>query len=278
MVTDSARVTEKGELPLSGLRVVVTRAAEQSSGLTMRLRALGAIPIECSAISIAPLDDFAQLDAAIARLDTYDWVVFTSVNGVTAFTSRMEAFGKERADLCARRLAAIGLATRAALLEAGCQPEFMPDNYVAETIVEQIGDVRGCRMLVPKADIARKALGEGLRRKGASVDEVDAYRTVSGEGTLALKSLLQTGGVDAVTFTSSSTVRYTLRGLVKAGLEETQAVDLLNSTAIVCIGPITAQTAHGCGLGVAAVADEYTTQGLVDAVIRVFAAPKERSV
>lgn len=277
MITDREQVTGRRELPLTGRRIVVTRAGEQSRGLTMRLHALGATPIECPAISIAPLHDFTQLDAAIARLETYDWVVFTSVNGVAAFTSRMEVLGKERAELCGRKIAAIGPATRAALVESGCQPDFMPDSYVAEAIVEQVGDVRDCRVLLPRADIARQALAVGLRQKGASVDEVDAYRTVSGEGALALKNLLQTGAVDAVTFTSSSTVRYTLRGLVESGLDGTHAIDLLNGTTIVCIGPITAQTANESGLIVAAVADEYTTHGLVDALIRVFAAGNERS-
>jgi len=277
MITDSDQVTEKTELPLAGRRIIVTRSVEQSSSLIMRLRALGATPIQCPVISIAQLDDFAQLDAAISRLETYDWVIFTSVNGVAAFTSRMEALGKDRADLCARKLAAIGPATRAALVESGCRPDFMPDSYVAESIVEQIGDVRGCRVLLPRADIAREALAEGLHRKGASVDEVDAYRTVSGAGPLALKDLLQAGAADAITFTSSSTVRYTLRGLAEAGLDGMQALDLLNSTAIVCIGPITTQTAKECGLNVAAVADEYTTDGLIGALIRVFATGNERN-
>jgi uroporphyrinogen-III synthase len=277
MITDSEQVIEKTELPLAGRRIVVTRAVEQSSSLIIRLRALGATPIECPAISIAPLHEFTRLDAAISRLETYDWVVFTSVNGVMAFTSRMEALGKQKGDLCARKLAAIGPATRAALIEAGCQPDFMPNSYVAESIVEQIGDVTGCRVLLPRADIAREMLAGGLRQKGASVDEVDAYRTVSGEGPLALKSLLQASAVDAVTFTSSSTVRYTLRGLAEAGLDETQALELLNGATIVCIGPITAQTANECGLKIAAVADEYTTDGLIEALVRVFATGNERN-
>lgn len=277
MITDSGQVTERTGLPLAGRRIVVTRSVEQSRGLIMRLSALGATPIECPAISIAPLQDFAQLDAAISRLETYDWVIFTSVNGVAAFTSRMESLGKDRTDLCARKLAAIGPATRAALIESGCPPDFMPGSYVAESIVEQIGDVRGRRVLLPRADIAREALAEGLRQKGASVDEVDAYRTVSGQGLLALKDLLQAGAADAVTFTSSSTVRYTLRGLAEAGLDGMQALDLLNGTTIVCIGPITAQTAKECGLKVTAVADEYTTDGLIGALIRVFAAGNERN-
>jgi uroporphyrinogen-III synthase len=258
------------DLPLIGRRIAVTRAGEQAGDLIADLRALGATPVECPAISIAPLEDFAELDAAISRFETYDWVIFTSVNGVAAVASRMQALGVGQSALCARKLAAIGPATQQALVDLGCQPDFMPDSYVAEAIVEQIGDVRGCRVLLPRADIARKALGVGLRERGAIVDEVAAYRTVTGSGISTLAGVLREGGVDAVTFTSSSTVRYTVEGLVASGWAREQAVELLNDTAIVCIGPITAQTASEYGLKVAAIGEEYTGRGLVDALVRLF--------
>lgn len=273
-MVDPQQAVAEPYLPLAGRQIVVTRASEQSDDLIARLRDLGATPIECPAISIAPLPDFTELDAAISRLETYDWVIFTSVNGVTAVASRMSALGVDKAVLCSRNLAVIGPATQEALVELGCQPRFMPDSYVAEAIVEQIGDVSGCRVLLPRADIARKALATGLREKGALVDEVDAYRTVTGAGIAALADLLRTGTADAVTFTSSSTVRYTIDGLVASGWETGQAVELLNASAIVCIGPITAQTAREYGLNVAAVADEYTARGLVGALTRLFAADK----
>lgn len=260
-------------LPLQGKRIAVTRAREQSATLVEQLRALGALPVECPAIRIAPLSDFARLDAAIDNLASYDWVVFTSVNGVQAVASRMIELGRDISLLAARKLAAIGPATAAQLKERGLAPTFMPDSYVAEAIIEQIGDVDGCRVLLPRADIARHALAEGLRERGAQVDEVAAYRTVQDGGGRALLGILRSGSIDAVTFTSSSTVRYTISSLAEAGAGEQEAVDLLKSAAVVCIGPITAATATECGLRVTAVAEEYTTKGLVKTLVQLFAHP-----
>lgn len=260
------------EVSLAGRRIVVTRAREQAGSLVTRLLALGAEPVECPAISIAPLPDFTELDTAVASIETYDWVIFTSVNGVKAFSSRMASLGKDRSLLCGRRLAAIGPATKKALEELGCTTDFMPTSYVAEAIVEQIGDVEGCRVLLPRADIARDALGNGLRDRGATVTEVDAYRTKGGEGGSVLARMLQAGSIDAITFTSSSTVRYTFLSLIESGLSETAARELLNSTSVVCIGPITAGTAQELGLKITAVADEYTTGGLVRTLLRLFGA------
>ena len=263
-------------LPLQGRRIVVTRAREQAASLVEKLRTLGAEPLECPAISIAPLEDFTELDAAISRLETYDWVIFTSVNGVDVFASRMSDLGVDPVVLRSRKLAAIGPATRARLEELGHVTTFMPDSYVAEAIVEQIGDVRDCRVLLPRADIARKALAEGLRQLGAHVDEVATYRTVHGDTAASLAEQLARRTVDAITFTSSSTVRYTVEGLVQTGLDESEAVELLNDAAVVCIGPITAATAEACGLNVLAVAGNYTTDGLVEALVTLFAG-EERS-
>ena len=258
-------------LPLQGRRIVVTRAREQASGLVKRLRDLGAEPLECPAISIAPLHDFGQLDAAIASLESYDWVIFTSANGVRAFVSRLRAIGREVSDLCARKIGAIGPATGAEIHALGCNPAFMPDTYVAEAIVEQIEDVEGCRILLPRADIARKALAIGLRDRGAYVDEVAAYRTVHSDEAISLAGMLATSSVDAVTFTSSSTVRYMIEGIVAAGYDKAQAIEMLNQAAVVCIGPITTATATECGLRVSAEAGEYTTNGLVEALVILFA-------
>jgi uroporphyrinogen-III synthase len=141
---------------------------------------------------------------------------------------------------------------------------------VAEAIVAQIGDMRGHRVLLPRADIARKALGEGLRGKGAEVDEVTAYRTVPGEGSGLLADLLREERLDAVTFSSSSTVRYTIESLADLTAGAEGAADLLNRTRVVCIGPVTAATAVEHGLRVAKVAAEYTSDGLVDALVELF--------
>ncbi len=277
MTASKGRDGTRLALPLAGRRIVVTRAREQAERLVERLRGHSAIPLEYPAISIAPLDDPGSLDKAVSRLEDYDWVIFTSVNGAQAFADRMLALGKDLEALCSRKLGAIGPATAEALVALGCPPDFVPGSYVAEAIIDQIGDIKGCRVLLPRADIARKALADGLRAKGAEVDEVAAYRTVHGEAASSLADLLVAGGVDAVTFTSSSTVRYTIDGLISAGLDLSQAIRLLNSTAIVCIGPITAGTAKECRLNVASVAEEYTSEGLVDALVKFFAGQLEEA-
>lgn len=257
--------------PLAGRRIAITRAEEQAAELAARLEALGAETIICPAIAIAPPADFAPLDRAIAGLSRYDWVIFTSANGVRALLSRMAALDYDVAALRRCRLGAIGPATARALAGHGLAAAFVPSTYVAEAIVEEIGDVAGRRILLPRADIAREALAAGLRARGALVDEVAAYRTIPGAGIERLRALLQAGAIHAVTFTSSSTVRYLLEGLAAAGLQDEEAAELVNRAAVVCIGPVTAETARRAGLRVDVVATRYTTAGLVEALAGWFA-------
>ncbi|HET7078833.1 MAG TPA: uroporphyrinogen-III synthase [Chloroflexia bacterium] len=251
---------------------MITRAHEQSGPLLAELRALGAEALECPAIAIAPPADYAPLDAALRALPGYDWLLFTSANGVRAAFDRMLDLDMGAGDPPAIRLpaglrvGAIGPATAATLAEYGVQADFVPDTYVAEAVVAQIGDVAGQRIVLPRADIARVALAEGLRAKGALVTQVDAYRTVPGAGNPRALALLAGGQVDAVAFTSSSTVRFFLDMLAEAGLDRAAARDALARTQVVCIGPITAATARECGIPVAAVADEYTAAGVVAAL------------
>ena len=274
---DEARAAGMGaaspaERPLAGHRIVVTRAHEQSAPLLAELRALGAEAMECPAIAIAPPADYAPLDAALRDLPGYDWLLFTSANGVRAAFDRMLELNLGAGDPPAiqlpagLRVGAIGPATAATLVEYGVRADFMPDTYVAEAVVAQIGDVVGQWILLPRADIARPALGDGLRAKGALVTQVDAYRTVPGAGNAQALALLATGQVDAVTFTSSSTVRFFLDMLAEAGLDRAATLSALARTHVVCIGPITAATARECGIPVAAVADEYTAAGVVTAL------------
>ena len=262
--------------PLHGKRIVVTRAEEQSGGLLARLRALGAEAIACPAIAIAPPSDFAPLDAAIARLHEYDWLIVTSVNGVRALLGRMTDLGYDSRALDQLRIGAIGPATAEALAAHGLRAHFVPREYVAEAILAEIGDVAGLRMLLPRADIARDALTVGLRARGASVDELAAYRTIPGDGARALVDRLRARAIDAITFTSSSTVRYLLDGLEAAGIDRAEARLLQADAAVVCIGPITAATAREEGLRVDAVAREYTIDGLVAALVEWFAQPAAR--
>jgi uroporphyrinogen III methyltransferase/synthase len=256
--------------PLQGKRIVVTRPEAQAGGLVARLRELGAEPIVCPAIAIVPPTDYTALDTAIAHLDTYDRLIVTSANGVRALLGRMAELGRDVGALTRLSIGAIGPATARALDEYRLRAGFVPTVYVAEAILDEIGDVAGQRILLPRADIAREALAVGLRAKGALVDEIAAYRTVPGDGARELVAQLQRQQIDAVTFTSSSTVRYLLDGLEAAGLERDVARALLQRSTIACIGPITAATAHAEGLRVDVEAREYTGEGLVVALVEWF--------
>jgi len=258
---------------LQGKRIAITRAEEQSAGLLARLSALGATSVVCPAIAIAPPADYTALDVAIGRLEQYDWLIVTSANGVRALLGRMDALGRRSAELAHLTIGAIGPATAEALAERGLHAGFVPSAYVAEAILAEIGDLAGKRILLPRADIARATLAVGLRAMGATVDEIAAYRTVPGPGARQLAGVLRAKALDAITFTSSSTVRYLLDGLEQAGIDRAEARTLLNETAIVCIGPITAATASEQGLRVDAVAQEYTAEGVVGALVKWFAHP-----
>jgi uroporphyrinogen-III synthase len=262
---------------LAGRRVLVTRPEAQSEGLLGRLRALGAEPVVCPTIRIEGPADWRPLDEAIGRLSGYDWVIFTSVNGVRFFFERLATLGArmeaqrslvlgERPEALrnsALRLGAIGPATSHALEAQGQQVAFVPSRYVAEAILEEIGLVAGLRILLPRADIARKALADGLRAQGALVDEVTAYRTVSAAGEEPLLPAGLAGGVDIATFTSPSTVAGFLALLEAAGRPVAQ---VLAGARIACIGPITARAAEEAGLRVDIVAEEHTVEGLLNAV------------
>ena len=252
---------------LSGRRVVVTRPEDQAEGLCSRLRALGAEPVEFPVIAIAPPEPGGPLDQAIARLSSYDWLIFTSVNGVECFWARVAASAELAAGsaqfpavavaaIGPAKVAAIGPATAAALRRRGVQVRLVPAEYWAEAILDEIGDVAGQSILLPRADIARPALADGLRARGARVDEVPAYRTVPTTPAPAAFDALR-AGVDVITFTSSSTVRNFVART--AGLN-------YGDPLVACIGPVTAATARELGLRVDVVAKEYTIEGLLKAL------------
>jgi uroporphyrinogen-III synthase len=254
--------------PLAGKRILVTRPRAQAADLCARLAALGAEPIVFPTIDIAPLEDTSLLDRAIDQLGRYHWIIFTSVNGVAAFWDRLTAAGKDVRALNGIHVAAIGPATAKALTDRGLQSRFIPDEYVAEAIVEGIGGVSGRRILLPRADIAREMLALALAQHGAVVDEIAAYRTLpAAPDPIGLSELRR--GVDAITFTSSSTVRNFI-ALVGQG-------DISPDTVIACIGPITANTARELGLRVDVVATEYTMAGLVQALADYFTREQEHA-
>jgi uroporphyrinogen III methyltransferase/synthase len=249
--------------PLFGKRVLVTRSREQAGSLSALLLEYGAEPVEVPVLEIAPPESYDPLDGAIGRLSGYDWVVFTSANGVKAFMGRLEALGLDVRALAGPRLAAIGPATAQELRGYHLKVDLVPPEYVAEEVVAALlsTGVAGRRVLLPRADLARDLLAVELEKAGALVDNVMAYRTVPAAGDLArLRERLSAGEIDVVTFTSSSTVRYLLAGLGDDG------ASLLTRPLVACIGPITAKTARELGLRVDVVAAEHTIPGLVEAL------------
>ncbi len=253
-------------LPLAGKRVLITRPPAQAPALAALLEAEGARVITLSAIGIEPVEDASALDAALQNMARYQWAIFTSVNGVRAVGERLAHLGLDWETFTHVCIAAIGPATAAALQAVGIAPQFVPGEYVAEAIAEGIGDVQGRRVLLPRADIAREALAVELRRKGAEVDEIAAYRTVVRPPDAEALARALAEHPEVITFTSSSTVR----GFV-ASLGGADPAEALRGVVVACIGPITAQTAREAGLSPQIVAETYTMPGLVQAIIRYFA-------
>ena len=257
--------------PLFGRRVVVTRARAQAGELSVELERFGAEVYEFPTIKIRSPEDFGPLDAAIRDLDSFGWIVFTSVNGVEAFEERLRHHGLDlRAVPRRAKIAAIGPATVRKIEEVGLRVDVVPEEYRAEALIEALeaGSLAGERVLIPRARVAREVLPEKLREAGAEVVVPPAYESFpSSEWKEDLAGLLEAGEVDCVTFTASSTVE----NLVGAfGPEE--AARLLAKTRVACIGPVTAETARGLGLRVDVEAEEYTIPGLVEAVTDLLAA------
>ncbi|MDN5361652.1 MAG: uroporphyrinogen methyltransferase / synthase [Moorella sp. (in: firmicutes)] len=248
--------------PLFGRRVVVTRPRAQAGGLSRCLAELGAEVLTCPVISTEPPADWQPLDAALEALQELDWIIFTSANGVRYFWQRLLEKCRDVRSLAGVKIAAIGPATSRALQERGIRADWQPEEYVAEAVAAGLGPLlRGQRVLLPRADIARPFLAADLRRQGAKATEVTAYRTVKvQEDAGYLKEMLSGGKVAAVTFTSSSTVRAFLELLGEG------ARDLLTGVDVFCIGPVTAATAREAGLKVTATAAKYTEEGLAQAI------------
>ncbi|MGB9802436.1 uroporphyrinogen-III C-methyltransferase [Desulfofundulus sp.] len=251
--------------PLFGTRVLVTRSQEQASQLSQAIEALGGEALEFPTIQIVEPESYEPMDTAIARLDSYRWIIFTSVNGVRFFFARLLQQGKDVRDLKGVNLCAIGPKTREALERYALKVTYVPDEYRAEQIIAGLKDriKPGERILLPRADIARKVLAELLSNLGAIVDEVVAYRTIpAGTDARLVRQMLAEGKIHIITFTSSSTVR----NFVKM-LEEDQLPRLLQGVTVACIGPVTAHTARELGLPVHVQARRYTIEGLLEVVV-----------
>ncbi len=251
--------------PLLGKRIVITRARAQASDLVQRLSRLGAECIECPTIKVVAPDSWQAFDRALKALDTYQWLVFTSVNGVQFFFDRLFSKGLDTRALGHLKTAAIGPVTAQRMHRFGLNTDIMPESYRAESIIEAFSKqpIDGIKVLLPRAKEARPILPLELERMGAQVDEVTAYQTIqSTEGSQDLIEQLRNGRIDMVTFTSSSTVQN-----FKALFPEEKIDALMSSVTVASIGPITAETAAKHGLASQIVADEYTIDGLCNAII-----------
>ncbi len=260
--------------PLFGRRVLVTRAREQAAELSRLLVEQGAEPVECPTIRIVPPDSWAELDKAIAGLSQYQWLVFTSVNGVKPFMDRLRHRKLDGRAVAGLRLCCIGPRTAEALAEYGLRADLMPSEYQAEGLVEAMkaAGVKGQRVLIPRAAVARELLPEQLRELGAEVHVVTAYRTVLPEvETDRVKDLLRKQALHVLTFASSSTVR-NFCGLF-SGRDEMRR--LTAGLVVACIGPITAKTAAEEGLSVTVTAHENTIPALVEAIVQHLSTSRE---
>lgn len=252
--------------PLQGWRVVVTRAAEQADSLSEQLRHLGAEPIAYPTIAFAPPEDEQPIQSALQRLmqGEYQWLVLTSVTGVRFVVDYLKhLLDSETTVHLACNIAAVGAATATACTELlGTRPSVVPEKFEAEALAQALGSMEGQRVLLAQANLARPILYEHLQQTGAEVDAVVAYRTVPASGgAVDMPALLAEGTVDAITFTSGSTVRAFVQ---RIGAE---ALPQARQAVIACIGPVTAQAAAEASLPPDVVAETSTVEGLIAALV-----------
>jgi uroporphyrinogen-III synthase len=232
-----------------GRRILVTRRPEQTERLASGLAALGASVVEIPTLELAPPADSAPLDRALAGLHRYDWIVFTSANAVRAVGSALRPVHA--------RVAAVGPATADAVRALGIEPAFVPDRFSAGEIADGLEPLAGTRVLLPQSEIAERSFADGLRARGATVDAVDAYRTVAVEPTAAQRAQLDRA--DAILLASGSAARSLAAAAVRS-----------ERTLVVCIGPSTAEAARAAGLAVDLVAEDATGQGMIHALVTHF--------
>jgi uroporphyrinogen-III synthase len=253
-------------LPLAGRRVLVTRAAHQAKKLSGGLRALGATPVEVPVLEIRPPQSFAALDAALLGLSSYDWLILTSANTVRPLAERAAALRVELAQPAGLKVAAVGEGTANAAREAGLEVALVPESYVAESLVSAVAsDSAGKRILLARAAVTRDVIPDALRATGAIVDVVDAYRNVMPEAAPEQLRRAFADGIDATTFTSSSSVTHLADAARAAGIAWPFA-----GVAAASIGPITSATLRDSGWDPAVEANPSDIPGLIAAVTRLF--------
>jgi uroporphyrinogen III methyltransferase/synthase len=262
---------QKNQQPLAGRTIVITRALAQSAEFAVELERLGARVISCPTIEIVEPESYAMLDEAIEHLYGYDWLIFTSVNGVDHFLRRLEVLGHDVSELDELRVCAIGEATALRLREARVHVDVVPEQFKAEgaflAIAAYVGGHTSLNLLnflIPRAAVARDYLPKALEEAGARVDVVPAYRTVPPQTSERgrVEAMLAGGAVDCITFTSSSTVANFAQLF-----DTTDLSQLLEGVTVACIGDITASTAAQYGLRADILPNEYTIPALTRAIV-----------
>ena len=262
-----AEPRNEASTPLAGTTVVVTRSRGQAGALSGSLEELGATVVEFPVIQLVDPDDWGPADTAIAGLSEYDWVVFTSANAVERFFERLLAGERDARPLAEACVAAIGPATAMRCMDYGVRPDYVPEEFRAEGVIEgfvERGVGAGSRVLLPRALEAREILPDTLREQGAVVDVVPVYRTVPAEPDGDALEAIASGDVDVVTFTSPSTARNFMAILERAGF------GLPTGAVVASIGPVTSSAAVELGLTVAIEADESTVPALAEAIAAYF--------
>ena len=252
--------------PLFGKKVLITRPNNNTSILSDLLEREGAHVVSLPTIEIVPVPDFSDLDIAIKQLDAYDWIIFNSLNAVSALFTRMKQIRIDTRSFMKAKICAIGESTAKALERHGILPDLIPDKYLTSSIAAQLNKngVSGNRILIPRTNIASNSLVEKLENSGAKVEQVTAYHTIIPEtAEETILQLLKNNEVDIVIFTSSSTVKNLLRLLHGD-------TDLLNAKTIATIGPITSQAARKMGIEVNISAQKHTIQGLVSDIVTYY--------
>lgn len=264
--------------PLEGVRILVGRARHQASALSSALRELGAQVLEIPFIEIRKPRSYKPLDQALQELGSYDWMVLTSVNGVNAVWGRAEQLGLKLLQPKHLKIAAIGPATESAIIKRGFKVDVVPKQYIAESVVKSLRSrVKGKRVLLARAKVARDVIPKELRKAGAFVDVVEAYETVIPKsGRIRLRTALKNKNrrPQIITFTSSSMVKnfaVLLKFSPKRMPSQKNTLGAFDNVRFASIGPITSDTLRELGFGVDIEAREYTIQGLVAAIVSTVA-------
>lgn len=268
-VADAPRTMSNAEQPLAGRKVIVTRSPKQSSEMVRFLEKLGAEVIACPTIEIKPPSSWEQLDAALAKLSWFDWLVFTSANGVEYFLQRLDETGHGRAELMAHKVCAVGRKTAERLMRENISVDVMPERFTAESLVEDfikrfgVGQrLRGSKMLLPASKTTRDVIRPAMEKIGVYVEVVEAYQTVlPASSSREVVNLIRDAAADYILFTSPSTIAN-----LAAILETDHLTPHLTNCRVACIGPVTAETAQLHGLDVHIQPKEHTGEAVVRAL------------